>query len=94
VLLPIAVGGILYALLKTSLKAKMPSTDMWKYAVGEYAFYGLAFCSYSVFVDLAIDIRFTDKSTVSFIGMATSAVLGLTIVGYCLYFTKHPQYLG
>jgi hypothetical protein len=94
VFIPLIVGAVLYALLQTSLRKRMPSADMWNFAVGEYTFYGLAFCSYSAFATLAIDIRFCDKSVVCFIGIATSAVLGLVIIGYCVYFTEHPLYLG
>jgi len=94
ILLPIAVGGVIYAILQTKFREKIPSTDVWKFAVGEYTFYGLAFCSYSVFAGLAIDFRFCDKSAVSFIGIVASAVLALTIVGYCVYFTSNPRFLG
>jgi hypothetical protein len=49
VFIPPIVGVVLYAILQTSLRKNMPSTDMWNFAVGEYTFYGLAFCSYSAF---------------------------------------------
>jgi hypothetical protein len=94
VLIPLIVGVVLYALLQTSLRKRMPSTDMWNFAVGEYTFYGLAFCGYSAFATLAIDVRFCDNSSVCFIGIATSAFLGLAIIGYCVYFTEHPYFMG
>jgi hypothetical protein len=83
VLIPLIVGVVLYAILQTSLLKKMPSTDMWNFAVGEYTFYGLAFCSYSAFATLAINIRFIDNSAVCFIGIATSGIIALAIVAYC-----------
>jgi hypothetical protein len=94
VLIPLIVGVVLYAILQTSLRKKMPSTDMWNFAVGEYTFYGLAFCSYSAFASLAINIRFIDNSAVCFIGIATSGIIALAIIVYCLYFTEHPHCLG
>jgi hypothetical protein len=67
---------------------------MWNFAVGEYTFYDLAFCSYSAFANLAINIRFIDNSAVCFLVIAGSGIIALAIVAYCLYFTEHPHLLG